>query len=122
MSSVATPSAVAITNLLFRYAELMDLGDFEGAAALFDGAVVGFHQVGAECNALIEDNVVFHVEGAAFVTEVGDEVGAFVHNIAIRSLGSGDGMQSREDVKKRGLVVQRLYRTAELALVLPVQH
>ena len=40
MSSVATPSAVAITNLLFRYAELMDLGDFEGAAALFDHASI----------------------------------------------------------------------------------
>ena len=28
-------SATAITNLLYRYAELMDAGDLEGAAALF---------------------------------------------------------------------------------------
>jgi 3-phenylpropionate/cinnamic acid dioxygenase small subunit len=30
--------ATAITNLLYRYAELMDLGDFAGAARLFDHA------------------------------------------------------------------------------------
>ncbi|UVO13581.1 nuclear transport factor 2 family protein [Mycobacterium sp. SVM_VP21] len=29
------PSAVSITNLLYRYAELMDSGDLDGAAALF---------------------------------------------------------------------------------------
>lgn len=38
MSVVDLPSSVAITNLLFRYAELMDLGDFEGAAGLFEHA------------------------------------------------------------------------------------
>ena len=38
MSSVAMPSTVAITNLLYRYAELMDAGDFEGAAAMFEHA------------------------------------------------------------------------------------
>ena len=30
--------SVAITNLLYRYAELMDLGDFAGAASLFGAA------------------------------------------------------------------------------------
>jgi 3-phenylpropionate/cinnamic acid dioxygenase small subunit len=30
--------SVAICNLLYRYAEFMDLGDFAGAAALFAGA------------------------------------------------------------------------------------
>lgn len=43
------PSAVSITNLLYRYAELLDAGDLESAAALFtharikadpDGAVI----------------------------------------------------------------------------------
>jgi 3-phenylpropionate/cinnamic acid dioxygenase small subunit len=32
------PDATPITNLLYRYAELMDLGDFAGAARLFDHA------------------------------------------------------------------------------------
>lgn len=31
-------SATAIANLLYRYAELMDAGDLEGVAALFDKA------------------------------------------------------------------------------------
>lgn len=36
-----TPPAIAIPNLLHRYAELIDAADFEGAAALFDhGGVV----------------------------------------------------------------------------------
>ena len=33
-------SAVEITNLLHRYAELMDAGDFEGCAALFADAAI----------------------------------------------------------------------------------
>ena len=36
--SANLPSSVQITNLLFHYAELMDLGDFEAAAALFEHA------------------------------------------------------------------------------------
>jgi 3-phenylpropionate/cinnamic acid dioxygenase small subunit len=34
-------SARAIENLIYRYAELMDAGDFAGVAALFEGAVYG---------------------------------------------------------------------------------
>jgi 3-phenylpropionate/cinnamic acid dioxygenase small subunit len=33
-------SAAEITNLLYRYAEYMDSGDFAGAASLFDNAVL----------------------------------------------------------------------------------
>ena len=41
-------SAVEITNLLHRYAELMDAGDFEGCAALFaDAAIILDHSPGA---------------------------------------------------------------------------
>jgi 3-phenylpropionate/cinnamic acid dioxygenase small subunit len=35
---MASGSAVSITNLLYRYAELMDAGDLESAAALFTHA------------------------------------------------------------------------------------
>ena len=35
-----TSSAVEITNLLYRYAELMDAGDFEGCAELFADASI----------------------------------------------------------------------------------
>jgi 3-phenylpropionate/cinnamic acid dioxygenase small subunit len=38
---VVTDSARAIENLVFRYAELIDAGDFEGVASLMAGAVLG---------------------------------------------------------------------------------
>jgi 3-phenylpropionate/cinnamic acid dioxygenase small subunit len=37
---VAVPDHVAITNLVFRYAELIDAGDFDGIGELFSDAVV----------------------------------------------------------------------------------
>lgn len=41
MSTLASDPAIAIPNLLYRYAELFDAGDFETAARLFDhGGVV----------------------------------------------------------------------------------
>ena len=38
----------------------------------------------------MSNNVAFDVHGAAFVTEVGDEIGSFTDNIAIGSTGSGE--------------------------------
>jgi 3-phenylpropionate/cinnamic acid dioxygenase small subunit len=37
---MAVPDHVAITNLVFRYAELIDAGDFEGVGQLFADAVI----------------------------------------------------------------------------------
>ncbi len=48
------------------------------------------------------DNVVFNATGAAFVTEAGDEIGRFDHNLAMHSLGSGMGIKSRETVQDFG--------------------
>ena len=41
-------------------------------------------------------NVAFNVSGAAFATEVGDEIGGFYQNLAIGTTGSGEGISSRE--------------------------
>jgi Ca2+-binding RTX toxin-like protein len=41
-------------------------------------------------------NVAFDVRGAAFATEVGDEIGGFYSNLAIGSTGSGEEINSRE--------------------------
>jgi Ca2+-binding RTX toxin-like protein len=41
------------------------------------------------------DNVAYNVNGAAFVTEVGDEIGSFRKNLAIGSTGSGEALESR---------------------------
>jgi 3-phenylpropionate/cinnamic acid dioxygenase small subunit len=37
---MAVPDHVAITNLVFRYAELIDAGDFDGVGQLFADAVI----------------------------------------------------------------------------------
>ena len=42
------------------------------------------------------DNVAFNVFGAAFATEVGDEIGGFYGNIALGIRGSGEADDSRE--------------------------
>jgi hypothetical protein len=41
------------------------------------------------------NNVSFNVLGAAFVTEVGDEIGSFVGNVAIQTRASGEGVEAR---------------------------
>jgi G8 domain len=45
----------------------------------------------------VTNNVVFNATGAAYVTEAGDELGTFDHNIAIKSLGSGEQVSSRQN-------------------------
>ena len=63
---------------------------------------VGWGFVNHSSNALIEDSVTFDVVGAGFVTEAGDEIGAFRRNFALRSAGSGAGIESRQDVQDFG--------------------
>ncbi len=41
-----TDAATAIQNLVFRYAELIDLGDFDGLADLLGGAAIGSGDTG----------------------------------------------------------------------------
>jgi Ca2+-binding RTX toxin-like protein len=41
-------------------------------------------------------NVAFDVRGAAFATEVGDEIGGFYANLAVGSTGSGEEINARE--------------------------
>lgn len=50
----------------------------------------------------IVDNVAYNVNGAAFVTEVGDETGSFVGNIALSTHGSGEGVESRQKIQDFG--------------------
>jgi hypothetical protein len=49
-----------------------------------------------------DDNVAFNVDGSAFVTEAGDEVGAFRRNLAVRSIGSGEDPNSRDNLNDYG--------------------
>jgi hypothetical protein len=50
----------------------------------------------------ITNNVVFNAVGAGFVTEAGDELGTFDHNIAIKSVGSGQDISARKFINDFG--------------------
>ncbi len=55
----------------------------------------GWGFVNHDSNVLMQDNVAFDVVGASFITEVGTELGSFIHNIAIK--GRGDGQRHEGD-------------------------
>ena len=48
------------------------------------------------------DNVAYGVDGAAFSTEAGNEIGSFLGNISIRSHGSGDAPVERQGTQDFG--------------------
>jgi hypothetical protein len=50
----------------------------------------------------ILDNVAFDVMGAAFSTEVGDEIGSFRDNLAMGTRGSGAAVESRSSIQDFG--------------------
>lgn len=52
----------------------------------------GWGFVNHSSNVNFTDNVAFNAVGAGFVTEVGDEIGQFVHNFSLRQTGSGKGI------------------------------
>lgn len=70
--------------------------------ALISGSAVvdspGWGFVNHDSNVNMLDNVAFNVQGASFVTEIGNEIGSMVHNLSIRSAGSGDGLEDRQDI------------------------
>jgi hypothetical protein len=77
----------------------------DSPASITDSAVVdspGWGIVNHSSNVDVSDNVVFNATGAAYVTEAGDEIGSFNHNIAIHSRGSGDAIDSRKQVQDFG--------------------
>lgn len=49
--------------------------------------------VNHDSNVVVEDSVSYRVDGAAFATELGTEIGAFRRNLAIRSFGSRNKRQ-----------------------------
>ena len=62
----------------------------------------GWGIVNHSSNVDVSDNVVFNATGAAFVTEAGNELGRFDHNIAIHSRGSGEVVMGRERIQDFG--------------------
>ena len=75
--------------------------DADNPATISDSAVVdspGWGIVNHSSNVDVTGNVVFNVVGAAYSTEAGDEIGSFVGNIAIKSTGSGAGIEARKEI------------------------
>jgi hypothetical protein len=69
-------------------------------SAVVDSAGWGF--VNHSSNVDMLDNVAYDVNGAAFTTEVGDEIGGFYRNLAIGSTGSTDEVNARESIQDFG--------------------
>jgi hypothetical protein len=80
--------------------------DSESCPSFVKGCVVhnspGWGFVNHSSFVEFENNVAFNVTGAAFVTEAGDEIGAFRGNLAIRSAGSGHDVESRRSIQDFG--------------------
>ena len=60
-----------------------------------DGAGWGFVNHSSHVN--FTENISFNVNGAGFVSEVGDETGSFENNIALATSGSGESVDSRHE-------------------------
>lgn len=59
----------------------------------------GWGFVNHDSNAVFENNAAYDVFGAAFVTETGNEIGAFRNNIAIWSEGTQKHLKDQQDVE-----------------------
>ena len=66
------------------------------ASVVVDSPGWGF--VNHDSHVVMEDNVSYDSLGAGFVTELGNETGAFRRNLAIRSVGSGESFENRADI------------------------
>jgi hypothetical protein len=81
------------TNPRDRYAVTF-WADLSTTPGVVDGSTVvgspGWGFVNHSSNANFTNDVAFNVNGASFVSEAGDELGSFDHDLAIHSLGTGD--------------------------------
>lgn len=95
-------------NLRGRYAvhfHRTGLTPGESTAVIDNSTVVvspGWGIVNHSSRVDVLDNVVFNALGAAFVTEAGDELGRFDHNLAVHSRGSGEQIESRRAIQDFG--------------------
>ncbi|MEX6632099.1 Ig-like domain-containing protein [Hyphococcus lacteus] len=93
------------TNAKARYSlhlHRVGVDDPDDPAMLMGNSVwgsPGWGFVQHDSNAILSDNAAYDVYGAAFVAETGNEIGRWVSNIAIKSIGNGGGAKSFEDVQ-----------------------
>ncbi len=93
----ALDTVTAISNVKGRYAlhlHKTGLDDQDNPAMVVGNAVSGSPGWGFahhSSNAVFADNAAFDIFGAAYAAEDGDETGAWIHNIAIKTEGIGYG-------------------------------
>ena len=96
------------TNPRARYSVHFHRNGFvdDGNPATISGSAVvgspGWGFVNHSSYVDMTDNVAYDVHGAAFATEVGDEIGSFRDNFAVGSTGSGEAINSRENLQDFG--------------------
>lgn len=89
------------TNPIGRYAMHFHRGGVvnDGNPARVLGTVVhgspGWGFVNHSSFVDFDSNIAYAVDGSAFVTEAGDEIGSFTGNLAVRGVGSGESLESR---------------------------
>ena len=95
-----TPPADVDPNPKARYALHYHKTGVDVPPHVVEGAVVdgspGWGVVNHHSHAIVRDSITYDVFGAGFVSEAGDERGAFERNFALRSTGSGERLDSRE--------------------------
>ena len=82
------------TNPRDRYAlDIWDGDDVNQTAGVVDGSTVvgspGWGFVNHSSNVNYTNDVAFNVNGTAFISEAGNEIGSFMNDLAIHSLGTG---------------------------------
>lgn len=100
---ITTPAPAEIQNRRGRYALHFHLNGIQPqlseppsivARSVVDGTV-GWGFVNHSSHVGFQMNVAYDFAGAGFVTELGDELGYFYNNIAIRGTGNGEYRQDR---------------------------
>lgn len=78
----------------------------DGDPSVVHGSVVvddpGWAYVNHSSYVNFSDNIAYDITGAAYTTEVGDEIGEFRNNLAISIKGSGELVNSRESIQDFG--------------------
>ncbi len=92
------------SNIKARYAlhlHRVGVDDADNPAMIVGNSVwgsPGWGYVHHDSNAILADNAAYNTWGAGFVAETGNEIGRWVHNISIKTVGTAGGTKFHEDV------------------------
>ncbi len=90
------PPAIKVENVRGRYGLHFHMASPSSEPSVVEGSSLWVRRgsrlkigyINHSSNVVFKDNVGVNIDGSTFFTEEGDEVGAFIHNLAIYSVGS----------------------------------